>query len=440
MNWSPIIDAELVHIDCDGDFLGVDDDKDVGHHQRQDSTTLALVLVHRISYRAGEEVVVGRLLVPVKRGLCEIVIVAGDTATGWRESSIVAAKCREDPTITSNDLNVFAKTHDYDSEHYDRLFPSHCLSRIRYALSWLLHDCGLQVTEPSPYVNGNNDSLVHPSSPSVLSSLSPKSNIKSRGKHQEQYSTVRKGSVELPSLQCSVVPPPRFIHCPDPRNIHSDKQRFCRVSFGGTIGIEVLVVSRWKYFYTNPRNGGVDTLKQIAKDGATMIHESQQYADIQVDVEVFQKKYSSYSFGEEEEDENSYGSSSPRQLTSWFGVGGGRKKVRNQSGGTGSSNSSSSGSSSSVSSGEIRRRRRRGRHANCKVVFTWVECYNPKQETHYEHVIAWMIEPTTSTIFLIYWTDIMGLDHEQIRDELYDSLRTIRPSSLSSSSPSSCKE
>ena len=400
-NFSPIVDAEYVHLGCIGHSshnsgnCSDDECNTTASHTSSSTnstamtTTLALLVVHRIAYRAGEEVILGRVLIPTKRGLCEIVVAGGDTATGWRESSIVAAKCREDPKISTPDLDVFAKSHDYDSEYYDRMFPSHCLSRVRTALSWLLHSAGLQVTEPSPYVKMNKrhgNEIVVPAS-------SPRGN-----KHYIQLDS-NDDEVELPSLQCCVIPPPRFLHCPDQENPHSDKQRFCRVSFGGTIGVEVMVVSRWKYFYSSPRSS-IESFKQVAKDGATLIHRSQSYEDIQVDLEVL--SFASPRDGPNCDSPRSKSSPPTSPSSSWFGNGRTNKRVSNQN-------------------------NDKNRRKTTKIVLTWVECYDPKQEKPFQHVIGWIKELKSGSIFLIYLTDIMGRDRDQIRDELCDSLRAIRP-------------
>jgi hypothetical protein len=222
-DWSPIIDIEYRNVESETGL-----------------STLALLVVHRTAYRPGEQIVMGRLFLPVRRGLFEVIVMAGERGTGWRESSIVAERCK-DETMTAERLESLLRDHDFDSPCYDEQFPAHCLSRVRKAMSWLMKESTLVVTEVPIQ--------THPP------------------------------EVDLTQLRCRLVPPPRFVYCPNPANPESNKQRFCRASFGGTDGVQMMVVSCW---YGRNIRKGIKALRPVALHAARVIHESQQFVNIRI--------------------------------------------------------------------------------------------------------------------------------------------------------------
>lgn len=174
--WTPMVDFE--HVTVDG--------------------AAALRTVHRMTYQPGSEIVMGHLLVPLKGGLFEARLVAGDGMTGMRESLLLAKQ---------GDLEKGIKTlrqADYDDPARDADFPDHALSRTRAALRWAMNDAGLRVLEPAAAAKG--------------------------------------GEVELSKLECALVPPLRFVRSTelDDHNIAG----FERISFCGTDGVERLLVQR----------------------------------------------------------------------------------------------------------------------------------------------------------------------------------------------------
>ena len=230
--WSPIISVDYLSIPCE-----------------DGSSSTALKIIHRTAYRPTEQIIMGRFLLPLRRGLFEVIVIAGERGTGWRESAILASLCNQAPnnpnTMTTERLQTFLTSHDFDSPEYDSQFPNHGLSRVRSSLNWLVQESRITVLEP----------------PSVVEA----------GKE-----------VELKPLQCRLVPPPRFLHSPNKFYPESNKQRFCRATLGGTAGVQMMVVSCW---YGKQPVKGIEGLRQVAGHGARVIHEAQFFTDIQITLE-----------------------------------------------------------------------------------------------------------------------------------------------------------
>jgi hypothetical protein len=299
-SWSPIIDVEYIDIACnDG------------------GKTSGLVIVHRTAYRPGEQVVMGRLCIPVRRGLFEVIVIAGEVGTGWRESAIIASNCRSgDENMTAERLQLLLKSYKFDDAQYDMQFPSHCLSRVRAAMAWLINVSQLTVTA-KPAVPAGQE-------------------------------------VELKQLRCRVVPPKRFIYSPNTHNPESNKQRFCRASFGGTDGVQMLVISCW---YVKNSGNGMNGLRQVAMHGSRAIHESQQFDNIRVSLEEVSIK------------------------RRWFSLG----KL---------------------------------------MILAWVSCEEQGQRR--QNTIGWIKESSSGIIFLVYFADTLALNSDEVRNELMDTLSSIR--------------
>ena len=138
----------------------------------------ALRVVHRMSYQPTHEMVIGRLLVPVAKGVLSISASSLTRTTGYRETmrlqAALASRDGADIEAVARELGQAG----YDDATYDLLFPDHPLSLIRVALAWLLdaEGGGLAITDP----------LLLP--PEV--------------------------EIELPAAGCAVTPPPRYVALP----------------------------------------------------------------------------------------------------------------------------------------------------------------------------------------------------------------------------------
>jgi hypothetical protein len=175
--WTPVVDIEYLNI------KGTD----------------ALKTVHRMSYRPGNEMIMGHILLPVQQGLFEGRAIAVDRETGYRESTLMM------PILQNLDAIEEIKNiprPDFEDPIHDSQFPEHCLSRNRSALRWLCNN--LCITE--------------------------------------SLSVQEHGEIELCHLGCFITPPPRFVIDPSVTD-SSMTQGFKRVSFCGTDGVEEFIVN-----------------------------------------------------------------------------------------------------------------------------------------------------------------------------------------------------
>jgi hypothetical protein len=310
-SWTPVIDVKY---------------KDVTTVSK--TTCPAMMVVYRKAYRPGEQIVVGRFCLPVLKGLLEFEIEAVDKGLAWREASVVADMCK-DEVMTSERLQAVLKSHEFDSSQYDVQFPSHCLSRVRKALQWLTEESELVATEPPL-------GLPYPPDAEVM----------------------------LTHLGCTFRPPPRFVYCPNLSNPESNKQRFFRTTLGGSVGVQMLVVSVWYTHSYAPqlRKGGNASLKKIAQHGAGSIHRAQNFRNISITVEdapVSRRK-------------------------SWLGG------------------------------------------ANTKdAVITVVDC-EEAGGTRCQNTIGWIRDPNSDIVHLIYYADTLSMGQKEVRSELIDSLFSLR--------------
>jgi hypothetical protein len=212
--WSPVVSVERVRLG------GAD----------------ALTVIHRMSYQPGNEMLMGHLLVPIRRGLFELRVLAPARMTGMRESMLfaVARKGAEDepPDATMKRLG---QKH-YDDPQHDALFPDHPLSRVRAELRALLEEGAVTVTEPDE--------------------------------------PAPDGEALLPAMGCAVTPPPRYAR----KETAPDFVQWSRLSFAGTDGLQLLTLLRERDVSLPQR--GAQQLTQLAEKsarasvpkGATNVH------------------------------------------------------------------------------------------------------------------------------------------------------------------------
>ncbi len=205
-DWSPMVDFERCEL--------------------QGATVLRST--HRMLYRPGRETILGHLLIPRPWGLFEARVMATDTMTGMRESLQVDMALREH---TGDGFPKIPQS-VFDDPAFDDKMPSHCLSRSRAALRWLMHDSGLTI-EPAE--------LPEPAA-----------------------------DVAVPEFGCTVRPPPRFFATDHPG-------LFRRTSFCVTDGIE--------QFFITKEDSTVSRFVRHATNASREIHEQSGVEDITLQVE-----------------------------------------------------------------------------------------------------------------------------------------------------------
>lgn len=309
-SWTPVID------------LTYHDIQTIAGH-----TTPALSVVYRKCYEQGRQTIEGRFCLPLRNGLFEVVIEAKDKGVALREASFVADLCG-DKVLTTDLLRETLKSHAFDAPVFDDQFPDHCLSRVRAALTWLLTKSELVVTEPTAKPGASTTS-----------------------------------DIMLPHLGCMFQPPPRFLLSANTSNPGSNKERLYRVALGSE-GVQMMVVSVWhtQSYAANLRKRGTESLRQVARHGAQLIHQSQNFHRIRVTVEdvVFNKQ------------------------KSWRGSPGGRDAV-----------------------------------------LTIVDC-EESGGLPCQNIIGWVRAEHSDNIYLIYYADTLGPNFKQSRAELLESLVSMR--------------
>eukprot|EP00529_Nitzschia_sp_RCC80_P013033 CAMPEP_0113461632 /NCGR_PEP_ID=MMETSP0014_2-20120614/11649_1 /TAXON_ID=2857 /ORGANISM="Nitzschia sp." /LENGTH=589 /DNA_ID=CAMNT_0000353415 /DNA_START=554 /DNA_END=2320 /DNA_ORIENTATION=+ /assembly_acc=CAM_ASM_000159 len=242
------------------------------------TTAKALVVIHRLAYEEnGSEIVMGRFLLPVQKGLYEVIVIAADdgptfdavpeltlTTSSSSTMSPLALNTKTSPCESATDDAAFGCriSPDRDDVSWDEQYPDHCLSRVRKALQWVLEKSEMVVSDPPKQLHD------------FLSSSSRSANL---------------AEWDLSHIHCRITPPERFLPCPNPDNPESNKYRFCRATLGGT-DVEMMVVSCW-YGAEMPK-GSIKHLRKLAVHASKIIHESQQLFDIKVTVkEVALGKY-----------------------------------------------------------------------------------------------------------------------------------------------------
>jgi len=178
--WSPVVSVERVR--C-------------GKHD-------ALCVIHRMTYAHGDEMIMGHLLVPFRRGTFELRVIARErSATGMRESLILG-----DSLVGVNDdrMEIVQRLYqrDFDDAKHDARFPDHPLSLVRTELREVLDADRVTVLESSP--------------------------------------TSPPDEVVLRELECAIVPPARYLLTA--RAPSKKLAQFGRISFAGTDGIQLLTL------------------------------------------------------------------------------------------------------------------------------------------------------------------------------------------------------
>lgn len=356
------------------------------------ATTDAFIVIHRLAYQEGEEIVMARFLLPVRRGLYEVIAIAGDGGSEWEAARAAASNTTHtDPSstlartypgstfqsstgfsnikttiesgtfttttmteaTTNNNNNITklkssVRTLDMDGHEYDDEFPNHCLSRIRRAMHWLTHKSIMVVTE-----------LPLPSPP-------PGSEM------------------PLSHLRCHMVPPPRYLYCPNPYNPESNKYRFCRATLGGTDGVEMMVISAW---YTERDIGkGFKSLRKVAHHASRAIHSSQQLYHFRIDIQDINLQTAT---------------------------------AATSSGGGGPTSPPAKSGCRWILPGVARR------FHTQEAVVTVVDCTDA-QGVRKQNTIGFIRECTTGQVYLVYFADTISKDQDTVMKEMSETLSTIR--------------
>ncbi|MEP7127137.1 MAG: hypothetical protein ABJE95_39755 [Byssovorax sp.] len=138
----------------------------------------ALRVIHRMSYQPAHEMIIGRILLPVARGVLSISASSLTRTTGYRETMRLHAALASRPGADIQAVGRELGQAGYDDPTYDLLFPDHPLSLVRAALTWLIDADGgaLAITDPLHLPDERE--------------------------------------VELPAAGCAVTPPPRYLALP----------------------------------------------------------------------------------------------------------------------------------------------------------------------------------------------------------------------------------
>lgn len=155
--WSPVIESRYMRL---GDVS-------------------AVLILRRLAYEPGLEIVVGQVLIPLASGMCEITVHQGTSSTGYRESVLMMAAQREHPDEHPEALLKQMRQANYDNPRHDVHFAEHPLSLVRAAIAWMLDPDGadLHVTTPATPVD--------------------------------------EGEIDLDNVGCAVTPWPRYLLAPE---------------------------------------------------------------------------------------------------------------------------------------------------------------------------------------------------------------------------------
>jgi len=184
----------------------------------------ALSILHRMSLKPGNELVMGHLLVPIRDGLFEARWITKDALTGLRESILFAEELAKHPGADEFVLAELSKSIDYDNPRYDAQFPKHALSRSRAAARWITTDAGIRVTAPPRAIPPRD--------------------------------------VELAPQGCSLTLPPRYVAGEPQGNI----AKFSRATLAVNDGIETLDILR----FTAPETLELVCKGVIARNGCKL--------------------------------------------------------------------------------------------------------------------------------------------------------------------------
>lgn len=135
----------------------------------------ALQVIYRMAYAPGNEIIIGRIVIPLEQGTVYVSALRRANMTGARESALTITRLQSSPVDTPQHLNISQA--EIDDPSLDDSFPDHPLRVIRRALSWMLTTT-LHVTVTAPLL------------------------------------LQREELVELPNSGCAIRLPPRFRFCP----------------------------------------------------------------------------------------------------------------------------------------------------------------------------------------------------------------------------------
>ena len=356
------------------------------------SSTPALVVVHRTLNDANEEIVMGRLFLPVRKGLFEVIVRANEK----EEEQDQQQRDQSRETTTRTTTMVVDEQQPLSSLFQDESCSA-CVNRVRNALSWLM----TTTTTTSDENNNIDKSTILAVTERPMTRTSTTSTATTTIQQQQQHDHQQQ-EVKLTQLRCRLVPPPRFAYCPNPSSPESNKQRFCRASFGGTEGVQMMVVSCWyegdRHTHNpNKEKGGVaggvaawkkEELSKVAVHGARVIHESQQLRDIRIETKVVAL--------------NRNASRLRRRCPRWLCRFGSKIDDHHQD----------------------------DHDLNDQAIVTIVNCTEAPGMIPRQNTIGWIREPSNDqgTIYLVYFVDTLNGwgTEEDVTKELLDTLTSIR--------------
>ena len=135
----------------------------------------ALLVIHRLTYAVRDELIIGRIIIPLEQGTVYVSALQQAETTGMRETALSIVGERS-PQDGDSEVSLISQAM-IDDPALDEQFPDHPLSVIRRALQWVL-TTPLKMTVRTPLVSQSQKSMI------------------------------------LPRSGCSINPPPRFRFCP----------------------------------------------------------------------------------------------------------------------------------------------------------------------------------------------------------------------------------
>ncbi|MBK9265719.1 MAG: hypothetical protein IPM54_38765 [Polyangiaceae bacterium] len=218
-DWSPVVETSIVRL----------------------GKARALRVIHRTWYEPGHESIVGRLLVPVAKGMFEFRFDPSPLAkTGRREAAALTRLLHDSAGTNLDDLSTKIDQRAADDPSLDAAFPDHPLTLARNELDELVERGGIEVTEPSREDDVEESEVVE--------------------------------------ADFAIEPPPRFLRMKADKPSNK-RASWSRVSFSGTDGIELLTVSRTGTRLSEPNGRSLSRIaeaitKQTVPAGASSVQVS----------------------------------------------------------------------------------------------------------------------------------------------------------------------
>jgi len=217
--WSPVVETSIVRL----------------------GRARALRVLHRTWYEPGCEIVVGRLVLPVAKGLVEVRIEPPPLArTGRREAAALTRILHDAAGTNVDELAAKLDQRAADDPSLDAAFPDHPLTLARSELDRLVEHGSIEIMSPP-----HTDDLFE---------------------------------CEVREADFAIEAPPRFLRLHD--DIPSNKRAsWSKVSFSGTDGIEILTVSRTGTRLSEPNGRSLSRIaeaitKSSVPEGATSVQVS----------------------------------------------------------------------------------------------------------------------------------------------------------------------